>query len=191
MNKGIIATIIVLLVVGIGGYFFYFSSKMPEVVDKKDATSTSVEKAQYKGEDTTSIGGKFTDLLKLGKDYTCDFSYVSDDEGVTSEGKVYMTASGQRMRGDFVTTDSEGTSTTSSMISDGTYLYTWTDSIAQGYKMEIPDGDTAKFYENLENDAMDKDSTSDNSFNMSAYDDVEYECVDWNVNEMSLHLLKT
>lgn len=185
MNKGLIATFIVLVVLGLGSYFLISSNKTEETTREAmpEKMSMESEKMSDSSMDTKMFSGKLADLLSSGDDYTCEYKYT-DDDGSSSEGMMYVTSRGQRMSGDFAYTDVEGSTTRSYMINDGTYIYTWSAEAAQGYKMLIPDGDFEAYLEDAENMAADySNDENSNPLSMNEMNNVEYDCKSWNVDE--------
>ncbi len=112
-NLPLILGIIILLILGIAGY--WYMNKTPS------SQSNGNNKMMV---DQNSAGGMMSmkDLLALGKDQTCTFS--SSDENGTVNGTSYM--SGGKVRTDFKGTYSDGKAYDGGMISDETYVYSWT-----------------------------------------------------------------
>lgn len=79
--------------------------------------------------------GTITELLASGSDLTCTFNQV--ESGATVNGVVYMADRGQRLRGDFVMTQADGTATNAHLIRDGGFNYTWFDEMTEGYKVPV------------------------------------------------------
>ena len=126
MNKKVIATISVVLLVGLLGGFLLLRAKGTA----KTSNNTTVTQ--------DSSPKSLKDLLISGIAQKCTFS--SDTESVSSEGVTYI-ASG-KVRGDFsITKDSK--TTKSHMIVDGKIAYIWTDGQTNGFKTTIPDESTA------------------------------------------------
>lgn len=91
-------------------------------------TTNGQEKAK-----NTESGVTLKGILAMGKDQSCDISY-SNDRGKTS-GTVYL--SGKKMRGDFTVVDSNNKQKDSHMITDETYIYSWTSASSQGLKTKV------------------------------------------------------
>ncbi len=130
---------VLLCAVLVGGYMTFI---------KKDTTydasqnAPAVENAnEVKGVEETvaptepfTIKGTFFDLAKKSGSYKCTVSHeVSVAESV---GTVYV--SGSKIRGEFTSTIPQvKMKVNSTMISDGTSLYTWTDMAKTGFKAKI------------------------------------------------------
>lgn len=110
VNKNVLIGVVLLLVLGVGGYFF---------LNKKTSVSTP---AQTQTSGPTSL----KDLLAANLPQKCTFP----------EGTVYI--SGGKFRGDF-SSDVSGKAVVSHMISDSKTSYIWTDDQKQGFKMTISD----------------------------------------------------
>ena len=132
MSKGVIIGIVVVALVGVGGFFLYQSA------NTGDTASVSIT-----GEDgEVEVNGSFADLLNSGKSYTCTFETL-DKSGTGSTGTVYVTADGDKMNGDFTYTQADGASFDGGVIRDGEYNYVWTSMQEQGIKTKIdPENDT-------------------------------------------------
>ncbi len=184
MNKTtiIILSILVILVIGAGG-FALTRSKKGAVSDGVQKADTLMEEDKGTNGANADAGESFTgslvDLLRLGKNYTCDFDYI--DESDSYSGKVYVASSGDRMYGEFTGTI-EGTKVTSYVIRDGTYNYIWSSDSTQGLKAEIPEDEVgASFFES-------KDGDDDSSMSLANEDDVNYDCKPWIVKSSMFKL---
>lgn len=91
---------------------------------KDNATSDSMmhESDKQMNDEMQDLGGEgtFRSLLALGQNLHCSFSYA--DEGNTTDGEVFI--AGERMRGDFTVTSSEGVMNMHT-IRTGTTAYVW------------------------------------------------------------------
>src|SRR3989344_3830565 len=99
MNKKVLA-VVVLLLIGLAGYFGYTKFMAGKTSDGSSETSNGTKSLK--------------DLLSSGVAQKCAFS--SSDESGSSEGVTYVSSG--KVRGDFTTTSS-GKETNSHMISDG------------------------------------------------------------------------
>jgi hypothetical protein len=107
--------LVVLLVVGAGGYYLYTRSEANSSIE---AQSTATEQ--------TSPPMSLKALLEANTSQTCVFT-----DATAQTGTIYM--DGGKFRGDF-NTQVEGQVTASHMIMDGTNAYFWMDGQVQGYK---------------------------------------------------------
>jgi len=130
-------TLVVALVV-VGGGVWYFSSGNPGGVPVEEGvvgTNTAATPA-------TEAEGSATlaDLMMRDGAYRCDVELKASG-GADSSGTVYI--GNERMRGDF-TSVMNGSTIESHMISMDGYVYTWSDMMPQGVKMQVSaDGTTA------------------------------------------------
>ena len=125
VNKNIVIGVVVLLVLGAGGYLF---------MNKKSPTSNT--------QTQTSGPTSLKDLLDANLPQKCTYP----------EGTVYI--SGGKFRGDF-TSDVSGKAVTSHMISDSTTSYIWTDDQKQGFKMTIDADAKAEAQTETDNSGVD------------------------------------
>ena len=127
VNKKVILVIAALVVLGIIG-FFVFGKKSANPLP----VPTSQESTQSANQNQPS---SLKDLLSKGIAQTCTFT------NDTTQGTVMVSAG--KMRGDFaVTTD--GKTTQSHMIVDGTTSYIWTEGQTTGFKMAFNPEATAQ-----------------------------------------------
>lgn len=165
-NKYILIGVIILLILAGGWYFMVGSNK------SQTATSDSMMKKQdaQSGSQMTSL----TDLLSMGKNQACTFSYSKAETG-SSQGTAYI--SGKKIATSFSTTTPDGKKMTGNMINDGMYMYTWTSDTKQGYKIPI----TESMQEQIE-DAKNNPEQAQKQY-MDPNAKIEYNCSGWNVDE--------
>ncbi len=118
-NKAVIAVVVILLL-GVGGYFYFNKSRN---VETAGGISSGVKSLK--------------ELLASGVPQKCTFA--SDDESGKTEGTSYI--AGGKVRADFTSTINAKT-TVSHMISDNKTSYIWTDGDKTGFKMTITETDT-------------------------------------------------
>ena len=160
----IILTLSLAAVLG-GGYLFYRAqSQEPKDVPTRQA-------AENNGD--ASFTGSLTDLLKLGSNAHCTFTYA--DNGSSIDGEVYLADKGQRLRGDFELEQTDGSMMTSSVIQDGGYGYVWSSAFEGGYKMALDE----------ESSIFEAATSGEASSATSAIPDenVTYDCDAWVVND--------
>lgn len=127
-----------LVVVG-GGIYFAMKDKSADVGDVKNegdslqvATGETSSDARYKSEfkENTSL----LSILNAGGSYQCTFAI--DVANSKSTGTVYI--ANKKMAGDFESVVPQVNMTIKShMVSDGDYMYTWSDMMPQGMKIKI------------------------------------------------------
>lgn len=154
----IIATIalIVIIVLGIGGYLLYGQNS------KLTNNSTTQAPAPTKN---PSLEASITDLFTSGQSKICTFD-TKTDKGETS-GTVYVTK--DMAKADFTMTDN-GKSTATHLIRNGNLFYIWGDSFPTGIKMTM----------DVNEMASKMNSTNYAAFNPN--DKVSYSCKDWSVD---------
>ena len=133
MNKLLIPSIIVALLVAAGA--FYFLSTQPK---QRATTTTTTTQTAIEQEASPTPASVMTSLKELmtGGSQTCTYSTQIDGGGITA-GTVYV--SDGKMRSDFSITGEENTTIDGSMITDGEYMYTWSSAQPQGIKIAITD----------------------------------------------------
>lgn len=117
MNKKVIVTVVLLLVLGIGGVFAATKFK------GSSTTTTPTESTQ-----TPATANSLKSLLALGTSQTCTF----DNQGNT--GTMFISSG--KVRGDFDSTVN-GKTTKTHMIIDGKTSYIWMGSEKTGFKMSF------------------------------------------------------
>lgn len=152
----IIAVIILVVALGVGGFLFMKYSQPPAMTHETSATSTS---PQSSNATTASILG----LLSGGQTVSCIIN-LPDNKGT---GTIEVVD--RKFAGDFTVTDNSGKQLVSHMISDGTYVYAWSTATADGFKMKL---DTAK---NAATNAQNNQSVNLNQ-------KVDLKCSPWGVD---------
>lgn len=152
MNKKVLISVVVLLLLGAGAYFFFTKSK----------TGTSVVNTATQ---VASGAKSLKELIAAGVPQEC--TYSSSDESGSMSGTSYI--SGGSVRTDFSSTAS-GKTSTSHMITDGKIIYTWTDGEANGFKMTVPE-------ETKAGDTTTQSTETQSAANMDQK--VDYKCSAW------------
>lgn len=162
MNKALLAflAVVILAIVGVGA--FLFTRKPP--TNNQTPNNSIMEGNKF--------SGTFMDLLALGQNYTCTFDTV-DDAGTKTKGKVYVAAGGNKLSGQFLITQADGTEVDSNIIRDGEYNYIWTSLQPEGYKTKIT----------LDNDSLfGSGKDSGKSTNLSDDINLDFDCSPWAVD---------
>ncbi len=107
------------------------SSEMVPTMPAETASTTTPSSTDLGG----SFSGSMNDLIARGGDYKCTFDQLT--EVSHSTGTVVI--SGKNVRGDFITEVKavSGMKVGSHMISDGEFIYTWSDMISMGMKFKV------------------------------------------------------
>ncbi len=133
------------------------------VRDKMDEKSDETQENKMKG--------SLFDLFNKGGNLQCTFSGAQDGQNIS--GTIYV--SGKRMKGVFEI-EMEPTTITSNMISDGEFVYTWSDLLPQGIKMKLTDAEGN----------ADADSTTLSPEVLESVKefqrDYDYDCSEWDVD---------
>ena len=167
-----IFTLVLLGAVGFGAYTTFIkkdsSYQASDAANEQNSESTS----EVKGTEETisptepfTMKGTFVDLAKKGGSYECKVSHeVSVAE---STGTVFV--SGSKIRGDFSSKIPQVNMTVNStMVSDGTFIYTWTDIAKTGFKAKIVESNKPANDDSVGNEYM---------------QNLEYSCNPWTPDE--------
>ena len=173
MNTQLIVGIVVALVVGIGAWLFLSHDKAvaPSTTESERTTGSSVTASQSAAIKESFTGtGSFLDLMGMGRDLMCNFSYVADDTNAAVAGTVMV--SGEDIRGDFEM-EQANMLYKSHMIQDGTTIYTWSESPQGNFAIMMP-----------LNEAEEADSTSSSDYErpVNMDNDVDYDCQPWSAD---------
>ncbi len=165
-----IITFVLLGAVAVGGYMTFV--KKDSTYTASDTSSLSSNTSEVKGTEESvaqaepfTFKGTFFDLAKKTGSYKCSVAHsVSIAESI---GTVYV--AGAKIRGEFTSTVPQvNMKINSTMISDGTFIYTWTDMAKTGFK--------AKIVENAK-------PVSNDSVGNEYMQNLEYSCAPWVADE--------
>jgi hypothetical protein len=162
----IIITVVAVVLVG-GGTAAYVATRAKTnvaVESSNNATTTADVSANVDAKKSLKS------LLALGQSQFCTFKQTVDNS--TSEGTFYV-ANG-KVRGDVVTKTSASADMNSHMIVDGDYMYVWTDSMKQGFKMKIT------------GEAQTQSNTQANTPDINQ--ELDYDCKNWTVDSSKFTL---
>jgi hypothetical protein len=123
----IIAAVFIICIALAGGGIFLMQSSKNAPSSAKPTVTTQKPKT---GE-TTTLKGTILSLLSGGKTVTCQITYP-DNKGT---GTVYV--SDKKFAGDFTMKGADGKETVGHMVSDGTYVYIWSQAMPMGIKMNL------------------------------------------------------
>lgn len=161
----------VVVVVGVGGYMA-MSGNSSTSTDTTGTTATENMAADTMDKsDDSGFNGTFMDLLKLGKNYTCDFAHT-DQLGNDISGTVWISAGKDQLRGDFVMKQPDGQEFDSHVIRDGDLSYVWSSMFPHAMKMKVDEDD--HLWGNTENA---DDAPIDPS------EEVDFDCKKWSVDK--------
>ncbi len=121
MNKLLLVIVGVIVIIGVGAYFFMSNKQKAPSLNPTTNQPTSVP--------TTK--NSLLDLLTQGRNLTCEYNATVNTS--QSSGTVYL--SGKNIRVDYAITV-EGKKNTGSMIRDENYTYLWGSAMAGGIKMK-------------------------------------------------------
>ena len=159
--------IVMVAVLGVGAAV-YFTQQGVENGESGSSAVVEIENGERDAAPAASnFTGTVTDLLKRGENLTCTFTRT-DDTGNAIGGTVYVAGQGQRMRGDFVLAQADGTNMNGHIVRDGVTNYFWSDQLAQGTKMTIEEDIVASPVENSKQAMLDES--------------VDYDCRPWAVD---------
>jgi hypothetical protein len=154
--KTIIITVVILL--GVGGGVYYFIGKDSGDLENQNQTSQS-------------LGGSksISDLLGSGQNVRCTYSYT-DEQGYTSTGNAFI--AGDKLRGSFSVQNAKGTQN-SNVLRDDNYQYVWQDGSNSGFKTKISA---------LQSDDTEK-STDKQQLPVDQDTKYDFDCSKWNVDQ--------
>ncbi len=169
--KYVVALGFVAVIVGVFAYTALFES--PKASDEQTAvTENAMEEQSATSEaeesDPRTVGKSTLEQLRLlGSNVECSIRFESESGGEKVEGTFFV--ADERVRGDFLTQspDLEG-EVLSSIILDGTMMYTWSEIEGEMYGMKM---DTAMFEDN--------DQFQQPQQSVSMDTEVDYNCVPW------------
>lgn len=168
-KKTLLIILLVLVLLGIAG--FLVKGFLMKRLSNAGVVGNLVKNVITKEEGTTAgdvIKGTLDQLIQSGKSVKCTFS--DDSDGTKVEATSYI--SGEKFRTDSTTTDEDG-KIEFHMISDGTYAYSWGDTMETGLKMKFSDFENNDA-EKTTNAATQKDFSIANA--MKGYN---YNCQPW------------
>lgn len=121
-----IAVIILIVLLGAGGFFFLKYSKAP-AMPKQVTTPTTTQSSKANSANATILS-----LLSGGKTVNCTIT-IPDNKGTGT-----IVVSDKKFAGEFTTKDSAGKEIVANMVSDGTYMYIWSSAMpTAGFKMSL------------------------------------------------------
>lgn len=156
-NSSILATILVIVALVTGGYWFYTTNNaaQPEVAGE----DRSAEQA--------SVGQTFAQLMGMGQSLECTYEY--NDGTNVSSGVVYIADGGERIRGDFTFTQSDAGPMEMHMLRADGYNHMWGSAMPQGIKTQVTAENRAQLFDNTQSAAVNENT--------------QYKCTAWTVNE--------
>ena len=135
MKKIILPLIIILVIVGVAGYYLLMPKKNTFIPIGPGAVKpTSTETGGSEQTAKTDALASIKELVSKGIPQRCTFDYQDPDTGKNS-GTMFI--SGNKLRGDFTIKDTEGKVTNGGMITDDSFLYTWDNDTKEGFKMAM------------------------------------------------------
>lgn len=126
-NKNVLialAAVVIILILAAGGFLFLKYSKAPAM--PKPAVTVAPTKAP-----TTTAAGTILGLLQGGKTESCSIT-LPDNKGT---GDIVI--SDTKFAGNFNTVSTAGKTIVSHVVSDGTYIYMWSNATSMGIKMSL------------------------------------------------------
>lgn len=134
-------TLLVVIVAIVGGGYWLLTSKTINVeksagnpTDRMTTDDVSKIDSVDNSKTTTSDSQKLSDVMAAGKDVVCTFT--SSDPNAENSGTVFV--SGKDVRGDFASdVKTVSMKIESHMIQKDGYVYTWTNTMPQGFKAKV------------------------------------------------------
>lgn len=167
-NKLPLVAVVVIALMAIG----YFAMNRPGNMMSDDVMVSSNDSEEV-------IAGKMSDLMKMGKDYSCTYTSTTED-GESHSGTVYVAEQGTMFRGDFITPDPESSEPmTAHAIRNGTTTYFWTDDDSTpGFMYTQTEEDFMAMMEDSE-EVADGDIEKENMNPIESDEEVEFICTGW------------
>jgi uncharacterized protein YxeA len=128
MNKSVTIIVVVIVLIVLGGGLFYLLGHHSNPSQSQSQQSTAMPQSQTQQMSTQKKS--LFDFFSMTGSQKCTFSNSTNN----SSGTVYI--GGGKMRGDFQSSDN-GTTNSSHMVNDGTYVYFWSDGKTTGYKLSL------------------------------------------------------
>ena len=140
MNRNIVIGIIVVILIIIGVWYFAGMSGTGMNATSTAATSTTATTTATTSSNTGTTSGSgttakqsFKSIFTQNGNYECD--YTSASTSAQASSKIFL-ADG-KMRGEFRTTNANGTTNANLMIYSGGTLYSWKEGSSTGKKTTI------------------------------------------------------
>jgi hypothetical protein len=161
----ITAAILIILILGIGAYLMTRSPKNNQLVTSTQSTPAPTGQAVQAEKSTLK------DLINKKQDVTCEIKYPEQQ----SEGTIYV--SYPKFRGDFtITVNNQNTD--NHLVSDGSYMYIWTEGSNKGTKLKL----------DLEAATASAQTTTGGPEAADLNKEVELKCQPWTVDQTKLRI---
>jgi hypothetical protein len=139
MNRNIIIGVIVVVIIAVAAWFIFSPQASTETSSSVTSVSTSTSEVASSSSPTSQgttvqSAGTLRALVTQGGNYTCTLTTTAQS-GNGTRGTIY--AAGGKTRLDFVFQGSNGVDTTTHIIRNGTYAYTWVDGQTLGTRTPI------------------------------------------------------
>ncbi len=131
--KTLIGIVVALVVVG--GGIWYVSGQPAQIPADGESATT--------GEETAEGSGTLADLMKRSGSYKCTVEVKPTQANANTESSGTVYVGNGKMRGDFSTVIAAmgGKKVESHMITSDGYVYTWSDMMPQGVKVQVSAGE--------------------------------------------------
>ncbi|OGC69602.1 hypothetical protein A2415_03445 [candidate division WWE3 bacterium RIFOXYC1_FULL_39_7] len=171
--KIIIIGLIVLLLIGLGAFFYMQKTASPSNSDKamQEKPSNTAD-----SEDST-ISGNLYDLMGTGDNMTCTFS--SEKDGTSMQGVVYVT--GKNSRSDITATNTKGEVLENHAIIKDGWMYMWSSDREEGMKLSVKDK-----MENQDTAITENEEAAASVNGAALMDELNYDCSKWRVDNSKL-----
>lgn len=132
----------------------------------------NLETSKPENLETSSISGSFQDLMNMDKSMHCTWNY--QDQNGSGDGEVYV--SGEKFRANVNIQTPQG-QVTSNSVSDGTWMYQWSNATPQGLKINLQD------IQDLAPDAADDQPEHAQGAYQTLTEKYSYNCDPWTVDQ--------
>ncbi len=173
-NKNTLIILVALVLLLVLGYAVYAKTQKAPAVEQDTIMMEDDTSSMDSDKGSSNMSGSIFDLIKSGDNLVCTFNTTTETGEV--DGTTYI--SNNKMRGDFVIRDGS-LNMTSSTISDGEWLYSWSSAIPQGMKIKL---DQFADEDSTNPDSPVSNENPDQTPLDGLKQDYEYDCDSWSVD---------
>lgn len=175
MKKFLIPAVAALILIFVlGGFAYWRTTQKPnqKIEGAPEQKTSEPEKSGWQN-------FKISDLLNTEGSFHCTFSYKAENEDA-SNGDIYMTQRGQKMRGTFLSKMGDRLDVEGNILRDGQYQYFWQTGESQGMKFLIDEADTDIFANAASQPEVSRDDAVETT---ETSEDVDYSCEPWRADD--------
>jgi len=133
---------VILVTIAVIGGAMFGAYKVLGFGDSESAIGDTVQDIKEKVETVVNkeedFSGSMTELMARGKSLRCTYKQTEEEDGVETEGIIYVADDNVRSEINILDPEEEGV-TRMNMILNGDWVYVWTNVQAKGTKMKVVD----------------------------------------------------